>query len=258
MGLAIKKNRLAREVIGFFRDKKKIAAAVKIGAIDRGTTDFKGAVGESDLVILCSPVNDIIEKLKLIKKWGYKNTLVTDTGSTKTEIIQAARGLDFIGSHPLAGSEQSGIVYAKSGLFSGSLCILTPTGREKASSVRRIEGLWRGLGADTAALTPDEHDHILAFTSHLPHVAAFSLIKAIPERYMRFSAGGLKDTTRIALSNPDIWAGIFTTNKKDILLAVTELERCVREFKKTIATNDKRGLLLFLKSAQGKRKKLVP
>jgi prephenate dehydrogenase len=257
IGLAVKKKGLAQEVIGFFRNKKKIASAVKMGVIDRGTCDLKRCMEESDLVILCSPVSDIIKKLKLIKKLGAKNVLITDTGSTKQEIVKAARGLNFVGSHPLAGSEQSGITYARHELFSGSICILTPTGKEASASTHAIALFWKHLGAHAIMLSPREHDNILSFTSHLPHAAAFSLIDAIPQAYLKFCAGGLKDTTRIAMSNPDIWLDIFTSNKKNMLKAIRLFERSLSEFKKALAQDNRQKLLLFLKNAADIRSRIT-
>jgi prephenate dehydrogenase len=253
IGLALKKKRLAREVVGFFRDKKKIAAAVKTGAIDTGTSDLKTAVCGSDFIILCSPIHDIIEKLKSFKKWGLTEALLTDTGSTKAEIVKNAQGLDFVGSHPLAGSEQSGIAHAADDLFINSVCLLTPTSKTRASSVARIREFWKILGAQPVALSAQEHDRILSLTSHLPHAAAFSLVNAIPLPLLRFSAGGLRDTTRIALSNPDIWMDIFLSNKRDLCRAVSCLEKTLREFKNAVAGGDRKKILRFLKKAQNKR-----
>lgn len=257
IGLAVKKKHLAREVAGFFRDRKKIAAAVKRGAVDTGTNDLKSAVSGSDFIILCSPIKDIIEKLKIFKKMGLMEILITDTGSTKAEIVRNAKGLNFVGSHPLAGSEQSGIAHAQSDLFLNSVCLLTPTPETHPSSVMRIRNFWKSLGAQPFGLSAREHDRILSLTSHLPHAVAFSLVNALPPGFLRFSAGGLKDTTRIALSSPDIWLDIFLSNKGNLCLALRCFEKTLREFKNAVADGNRKKILRFLRSAQDKRRDLA-
>jgi len=256
IGMAVKKKRVAGMVVGFFRDKTKIKAAIRMGAIDKGSNNLREAVKGSDLIILCSPVDDIISKLKDLKIIGLDDTLVTDTGSTKSEIMKAARGLNFVGSHPLAGSEQSGAAFAKSQLFEGSVCIITS--KEKRSrSAERIAKFWKTLGSETIAMAPEDHDHILSFTSHLPHAAAFALIKCVPKNLFKFSAGGLKDTTRIALSNPLVWLDIFLSNRTNMLNSIISLERSLSQFKDALRRADRRKLLSFLKAAQANRKSLM-
>jgi prephenate dehydrogenase len=257
IGLAVKKHKLADKVTGFFRNKGKIAAAVKMGAIDEGTDDLKKAVELSGLIILCSPVSDIIKKLKMLKKIAGKTTLITDTGSTKSEIVKAAGRLDFIGSHPLAGSEQSGVSHARSDLLKNSILILTPQRCEQSRSLTRLAEFWEKLGAKIVVMTPEKHDHILAFSSHLPHATAFSLMQALPKEAIGFAAGGLKDSTRIALSNPDIWADIFISNTKEILRSISAFEKAIKTLKKAVAGGDKKELVSFLRQAKDKRR-LIP
>lgn len=259
VGLAVKKYRIADEVVGYFRHKDKIKKSIAKGAIDRGTTDFFEAVGDCDLIILSSPVNDIIEKLGLIKKLGVgQKTLITDTGSTKSEIVRAAGGLNFIGAHPLAGSEHSGVGFADHSLFKNSLCLLTPTGKEKKGSLRRIALFWQHLGARTKLMDAESHDRILAFTSHLPHAAAFSLISALPQHILRLSAGGLRDATRIAMSEPKVWADIFLSNKKNVILALQCFEKELKRLENAIRLSDRKTMMNFLSGAVKKRKTISP
>lgn len=257
VGLAVRKHKLADKVTGFFRDKGKIAAAVKMGAIDEGTDDFKKAVALSDLIILCSPVSDIIKKLKILKKTVGKTAIITDTGSTKLKIVKTAVPLDFIGSHPLAGSEQSGVSHARADLFKNSILILTPQRCKQSRSLTRLAEFWEKLGSKIIVMTPERHDHILAFSSHLPHATAFSLMQALPKETLGFAAGGLKDATRIALSNPDIWADIFISNSKEIIRSITAFETSLKTLKKAVAGQDKKELVSFLRQAKDKRR-LIP
>lgn len=259
IGLAVKKYRLAGEVVGFFRHRKKIEECIAKGAIDRGTTDFFDAVDHCDLIILSTPVNDIVEKLMLIKRLDIApTTLITDTGSTKSEIVRAAGGLNFVGSHPLAGSEHSGVGFADSSLFENSLCLLTPTGKEKKDTLRRIALFWRHLGARTQRMDAESHDRILAFTSHLPHAAAFSLISALPQSILRFCAGGLRDSTRIAMSSPEVWADVFLSNKKNIIPAITCFEKELKKLRAVVRRSDRKTLLKILVGAVKKRTSISP
>ena len=219
LGLAIKKKKLADQVVGFFRHKNKISQAIKLKAVDAGTNDFALAVQDSDFIILCSPVSDIVRRLKELKK-AKITALITDIGSTKSEITKAGRDLNFIGSHPLAGSEKNGIAFARADLFKISLCVLTPGNNLSASSLEKVNRFWRLLEAKTVVLSPDEHDRILSFASHLPHVAAFALMNTVPKEMLPFAAGGLRDTTRIASSDPKIWSDILLSNNKHLLKTI--------------------------------------
>lgn len=256
IGMALKEKRLAGRVVGFFRHKGKIAFAKKIGAIDQGTDDLREALKGSDLIILCSPVGGIIDTLKCFKNIRPHHALITDIGSTKGEIVGAASGLNFIGAHPLAGSEHSGADFAKADLFKDTLCILTPTKNSSKTSVKKISAFWQGLGAKPIVMDPETHDAILAFTSHLPHALAFALIRAIPRNSLKFSAGGLKDTTRIALSHPEIWTDIFLSNRREVLRSLAAFDKSIKKLAAAISKKDKGMLLSLLKKAQETRKTL--
>ena len=224
--------------------------------MDEGTNNFNKSIQESDFIILCSPVNDIVQKLKMIKKIGDRHILITDVGSTKTRIVKAAQGLNFIGSHPLAGSQQSGLIHAKKDLFKDVLCILTPKDARANHSFEKVKEFWTRLGSRPIVIKPQTHDRILAFVSHLPHVIAFSLIQAIPKNYLKFGATGLKDTTRIALSPPEIWADIFLSNKKDVLAAIEVFIKALQSLKKKLLNNNRKTLTSHLSAAQKMRMSL--
>jgi len=257
LGLAIKEQRLADKVTGYFRDKEKLAFGIQNGYVDEGSTDFIKSIKDADLIILCSPVRDIISKLEIIKKNSSHKTLVTDTGSTKNEIAKAARGMNFIGSHPLAGSEHSGMHHARKDLFKNALCVLTPDGKKNQPALKVLKKFWASLGARTCVTTPEKHDHLLAFVSHLPHAIAFSLIHSIPDPYARFSAGGLKDTTRIALSSPELWSDIFLSNKKELSTAIRAFKKELTIIEQLLAKNNRENLVSHLKACQKRRLGLV-
>ncbi|MFA5038725.1 MAG: prephenate dehydrogenase/arogenate dehydrogenase family protein [Candidatus Omnitrophota bacterium] len=257
IAMALKERKLAASVCGYFRHRKKIAVALRKKAVDEGTDRLDQAVRGAELIILCSPVEDIIAVLKCLKKNPVPGALITDVGSTKQEIVKASAGLNFVGGHPLAGSERGGIEFARPDLFEQAPCILT-TDRVSQDSLSRTAVFWKALGAKVVTMTSRQHDQALAFTSHLPHALAYALIAAVPERFTRFSAGGLKDTTRIALSKPGLWSGIFLTNRGEILKSLSAFEKSLNALKSAIAENRRTTLLRLLSQAQKKRNSCLP
>ncbi|MDD5775974.1 MAG: prephenate dehydrogenase, partial [Candidatus Omnitrophica bacterium] len=220
LALFIKKNKLAKEVVGVTEHKASLALAVKMKAIDKGSLSLDIIRG-ADLLILAAPVDTIIALRKQIRKNISKDCVVTDVGSTKERIVSILEKdfKNYAGSHPLAGSEKRGIINARPGIFKDSLCILTPTDKTSKKALAKIKALWLKTGARLVTLSPEAHDKALSFTSHLPHIAAFSLINSVPLNFLKLSSGGLKDTTRVALSSPKLWQGIFLTNRNDLLKA---------------------------------------
>ncbi|MFA5311015.1 MAG: prephenate dehydrogenase/arogenate dehydrogenase family protein [Candidatus Omnitrophota bacterium] len=255
LGLDIKKRGLAREVVGISRHKKSILLALKKKAIDRGSLSLSIIKG-ADLVILATPVKAIINLRESIIKYISKGCIITDVGSTKGAIGNSLEGIfpNYVGSHPLAGSEKRGIANASLGIFDGSLCVLT-LGRNKVSSasLKKIKAMWNKLGAKTIMLTSREHDKYLAFSSHLPHISAYSLIDSIPRKALRFSAGGLKDTTRIAASDPLLWSDILLTNRDNLLKAINSFEHSLKKIKSAVKANDARSLRKILSQSKIKR-----
>lgn len=258
IGLALKKKRLAKKIIGVARKSKTFKDALRLKAIDQATRDISKAVKGADLVILCQPVEAIIASLPKIAKLLKPGTIVIDVGSSKSEIVKKAqkhlpRNVFFVGCHPLAGSEKKGIGFASSKLFDKTLCILTPTPATNKKALKAVENLWHKLGAKTCFLKPIVHDDILAFISHLPHVVAFSLINSIPAQYLKFSAAGLKDTTRIAASDPIIWKDVCISNAPQILKSLDCFESVLRKLKHQISKRDSPGLKKAFSQAQKKR-----
>lgn len=260
LGMAIKKNGLTDKVVGVSRKTKTIKKAKKIGAIDQGSLDFDILKG-CDLIILCAPVKTIIRLFSHIKPY-VNGAIVSDVGSTKLEIINAAKrylpkNTDFIGAHPLAGSEKRGIASAEKGLFSGSLCLLTPIKTNKRANIRKLKLFWERLGAKVKVIAAEEHDKIISATSHLPHLTAFGLIAAIPESYFPYAASGLKDTTRIASSDPLLWTEIFLTNPKAVIKSIIALQKELAVFSGLIRKKDAKTLFDKIKRAKIKRDKLI-
>ena len=257
IALAIKKKRLAKVVVGVSRHKKTLLLAKKIMAIDKGSQELN-IIKDADLVILATPVDTIINLAPKISALVKKDCIVSDVGSTKREIVSKLERIfpRYIGSHPLAGSEKRGVVNANPSIIKGSLCILTPTKNTDKEALEKIKRLWSELGARVAFLAPDAHDKILSFVSHLPHLVAFSLIDIIPKEYLRLASSGLKDTTRIAASDSEIWCDIFLSNKKNILKSIGLFQNNLSRIKSAIQRKDKKLLNKIIKEAKKKRNSL--
>lgn len=254
---AIKKKRLASEVIGVSRHRKTLLMAKKNKVIDRGSQDIR-VIKDADLVILATPVNTILSLAPKISKLIKKDCVVTDVGSTKQEIVSKLARIfpKYVGSHPLAGSEKRGLINAHPDIFKDTLCILTPDKNTDPGAKKKIERFWRQLGAKVVNLAPSTHDKILSFTSHLAHILAFSLISTVPKKYLPFASTGLKDTTRIAASDNQLWADIFLSNQKNLLKSIELFQDNLSKIKSAIIKKDYKLLSKILKQAKKKRETL--
>lgn len=200
---------------------------------DRAFADPAEAVGGSDLVVLCTPVDTITGMVEDLAQHFEPGALVTDVGSTKSRICRMAthavpEGVFFIGSHPMAGSEKSGMAHASSDLFRGRACLVTPLESAPARESNKLVRFWRAVGMEVTTLSPEKHDEIVAHISHLPHLLASVICMQLsrqPESWQAFSGQGLRDTTRVAAGNPEIWRSIFDENKEELLRAIDGFER---------------------------------
>lgn len=258
LGMAIKKNNLAKEVVGLSQKQSSLLKAMKQKSIDVASTNIEEAIKNSDLVILATPVESIIKLLKTINPYIRRGCIVTDLGSVKAEIVDAAQKIlthpsYFIGSHPLAGSEKRGVEYATEDLFQNAISVITPTDKSNSAAVAKINQLWTKVGSNVKVMSPDEHDEILAYVSHLPHLLAFGLIGTIPEKYLAFSAQGLKDSTRIAASSPEMWSDICLTNSKNIVKGLDEIVRQLSDLRQAIVQKNDKYLIDHFTKAKQKR-----
>ncbi len=257
IGLGIKKKKLARQVIGIARHKKTINSAIKRGAIDRGFLNVS-AINGADLVILATPVNSIIQIGARISSLVRPGALVTDTGSTKKLIVRKLENVlpNFVGAHPLSGSEKQGIINAEADLFCDSLCILTPTTKTSKAALGKIKRFWIELGARVIYLTPARHDKLISYVSHLPHIAAFCLIQSVPRNSLYLASSGLRDTTRIAASADTLWKDILLTNSENVLNALKKFSASLSRIKSAIIQRDTKALERILRQARLERKEL--
>ncbi len=258
LGMAMKKHRLAREVVGVSHHQSSLVNAIKEKAIDIAEMDIPKAVRNSDLVVLATPVDSIKKLLASINPHLRRGCFVTDLGSTKLEIVEAAQKhlsnpTLFVGSHPLAGSDKQGVDNANADLFQNASCIMTPLENTHQAVKKRIKLLWTGIGAEVKFLSPQEHDEMLAYVSHLPHLLAYSLMETIPEKSLEFGSTGLKDMTRIASSSPRMWSEICTTNTKNIVRTLDALVKHLAEIRKDISSKNINSLSQRFTTAKNKR-----
>lgn len=250
IGKALIKKDLAEEVVGVCRRKTSLEKALRERSLTKGfVNSYASAVRGADIVIIATPVHTVIsvmEKLGRVLSGG--KTLVTDVGSTKKEIVRSAANYSdrfrFVGGHPLAGSEKTGVENSSAGLFDGSVCVLTPPDGKLAKKGKTLEGFWRSIGVSTiCVMTPEEHDKALAFTSHLPHVSAYALAGTPEEDIPRelFSTG-FRDTARIASSDAALWSDIFMSNRVNVLRAIRKYKKVISSIEKDINEKNAKGL----------------
>ncbi|PIQ83528.1 MAG: prephenate dehydrogenase [Candidatus Omnitrophica bacterium CG11_big_fil_rev_8_21_14_0_20_63_9] len=258
LGMAIKRRRLAREVIGLGRKRPTLLAARRRGVIDRGETDPKRALRGADLLVIATPVDTIAPFAALFSRWLKPGAFVMDVGSTKAAIVRVAQkempdGVAFIGAHPIAGSEKRGLAAASATLFEDAVCVLTPTPRTPSAALSRARRFWRALGSDVITMSPQAHDRLLASTSHLPHALAYCLSRSVEIKPFRRAPPSLLDMTRIAKSDPELWDDILLANRKELLSAMARFERSWRALRSHVRSGRRDALRRFLIQAQTKR-----
>lgn len=261
LGLAIKRRRLARRVIGVSRRASTLRQAKARRAIDEGTTDWRRAVCDADLVVIATPVDTIVAHARRLARHMKPGGVLTDVGSTKAGVVREIersipRRIAYVGAHPIAGSEQRGIAAADSALFAGAACVLTKTSRTNRQALQRLARLWRALGSDVLILNPSAHDRLLAATSHLPHALAYCLANAVTLAPLRHAPPSLLDMTRIAKSDPELWDDILLSNRKELLAAMARFERSWRALRSYVRSGQRAALRRFLTKAQIKRLEL--
>ncbi|MBY0576745.1 MAG: prephenate dehydrogenase/arogenate dehydrogenase family protein [Gallionellaceae bacterium] len=225
--LALRKANAVGEVVGFGRSTATLEQAMQLGIIDRIGTDL-AELGDADIVLLATPVGQMAELMARIAPHLGVHTLVTDGGSTKSDVVAAARAnmgnriAQFIPAHPIAGAEKSGASAALADLYVGKKVVLTPLPENSKDAVARVRKAWELCGAVVSELTPQQHDAVFAAVSHLPHLLSFALVHDLAQRDNRdlllsFAASGFRDFTRIAASSPEMWRDICIANREALL-----------------------------------------
>lgn len=264
LGMALKRVGLAEEVVGVGRSEEKLRLALEVGAVDRVTTALR-AVADAALVVVATPVGTVIPVVEAIAPYLRAGTVVTDVGSTKAGIVRAAepiaraRGFSFVGGHPMAGSERTGVKSADPYLFENAYYILTPTPATERDAVAKVRALASGIGARVVELSPEAHDFYVAAVSHLPHCAAAALVNTIgvlPEReaLLPLAAGGFRDTTRVAGGDPALWRDILLSNSDAVLTMIGRYRESLSELAALIAAGDGASVEGWLRRAQQVRR----
>lgn len=240
-------------IIGLGRGEENLRRALDLGVIDRMETDWEKGLKGSELVVLATPVESIVQLLPKISSLCGHDTLVTDVGSVKGEIVRGAEEIlpfpeRFVGGHPIAGTEHSGVEASLPSLFTDRKTILTPTERTDPEATQKVRRLWEAVGSTVVLMDTDHHDRVMGFVSHLPHIVAYALVHTVyfedqkEGNLAKFSAGGFLDFTRIASSHPEMWRDICLMNREALLKAVASYARTLKELEAMISAGDGKGL----------------
>jgi len=234
---------LARRIVGVGRDIARLQPAIDDGSLDVATIELETGVREADFILLAAPVLAIEGLLERMWRAAPDGTVITDVGSTKRNIVRAAerlaarRPLAFVGSHPLAGSEQSGYGVARADLFRGATVVVTPTEGTELGALKRVTEFWEALGARVSSLDPEAHDRTVAAISHLPHLIACALVDGagrVEPAALELAARGFRDTTRIAAGDPDVWTEIFLANRDALSASVGAFRAALDDLQRAI------------------------
>ncbi|MDC1290468.1 prephenate dehydrogenase/arogenate dehydrogenase family protein [Candidatus Thioglobus sp.] len=259
---AIKENNLAKVVFGFGRDLNRLEEAQKANVIDQFSTNLKDAINDSDIVIIATPVGSFKEILNEIKPFLTSKIVISDVGSTKTNIASiVSQTLGdysnyFIPAHPIAGKEKSGFEASEANLFNNRKVIITPLETSSPDSISLIQKMWEGTGADVDFMSPESHDELLGMTSHLPHMLAFSLVNYLISKNPSasiYAAGGFKDFSRIASGDAVMWRDICIQNKDQIISHIKGYQKTLNSLVDAIENENSNELDLLFTSAKKTR-----
>jgi prephenate dehydrogenase len=243
IGLAARRAGTFGPIIGVGRDPAALAQARTRGCIDEFTTDLAKAASRADILVFCTPVDLIARQILAAVPHCKPTALITDAGSTKAAIVADVEkgipaGVQFIGSHPLAGSEKRGSEHARADLFDDRLTLITPTRRTAPQTVERATEFWAALGSRVKCISPEKHDEGLALTSHLPHLVAAALAGILPSELGELTATGFRDTTRLAGGDPNLWTAIFAQNGRNVAAALGTLLQRLIEFESALLAGE--------------------
>jgi cyclohexadieny/prephenate dehydrogenase len=246
LGMACRERHLASRLLVWARRPEARASCLEAGWCDAAPESLLDAVRGSDLLVLCPPVAAIVPLVEEIAPALAPGALLTDVGSTKGQICAAAPGLlppgrHFVGAHPMAGSEKSGMEHADAGLFAGRPCFITPATETDPAAVARIEAFWQAVGMRIHRARPEEHDALVAHVSHLPHLVATALSVTLGRETPgaeRLAGGGLRDTTRVAAGSPPMWRAICEQNRDALLGALEDFRESLGAVTGALERND--------------------
>lgn len=262
--LALKKAGLVKRVVGYSKSPSTTERARLMGVIDVEAPSALLAVSGADLVLVAVPVSATEATFNAIRHLVNKDTLIMDVGSTKREVIDAARRVlkdqvgVFVPAHPIAGKELSGVEHADADLYAGRQVILTPIERTLSAQLEKAQQVWTALGCDVRLMSPEAHDAAYAAVSHLPHMIAFALMNAITgqalgDDFLALAGPGFRDFTRIAASDPSVWRDILSSNREELLAQSRHFQRALRAFETAIAADNPEALEALIEYASRAR-----
>ena len=268
LALALKKAGIATHIVGIGRNQDSLKTALSLRVIDEAQTDIAQAMQGTDIVVIATPVAQTPEILAAIAPHLKADTIITDAGSTKSDIAgyvaNAAKNLtpallsQFVGGHPIAGAEKSGVSAANADLFFGKNVVLTPNEQTSKQALSKVRALWEATGANVSEMSAEAHDQIFAAVSHLPHLLAFALVDDLANRknsqqLFDFAASGFRDFTRIAGSSPEMWRDISLANREALLSELEAYQSELKLLQKLLENKDGAGLEALFESASNAR-----
>lgn len=260
VALALKQAGSAAQIIGVGRSSKSLQTAVDLGVIDIASSNVADAIKDADIVLIAAPVAQTPAILTAIKPHLSATTVITDAGSTKSDVLISAKEIlgaqfnQFVGGHPIAGAEKSGVTAATADLYRNKNVVLTPTEATNLEAVQRVRELWQSCGATVSEMLAETHDGIFAAVSHLPHLLAFALVDEVAsrpnaEQLFGFAASGFRDFTRIAGSHPEMWRDISLANKDALLNELSAYQTEISTLKTMLENSDGAGLQALFERA---------
>ncbi|SJZ96518.1 prephenate dehydrogenase [Trichlorobacter thiogenes] len=265
---ALKAAGAVQRVIGFDLDSENLTEALQLGVVDEIAADYASAVSSADLVFLAVPVRAMTAAVAACAPYLPAGCVVTDGGSVKEELVAACEplmpeGCHFVGGHPIAGTEHSGAKASFATLFQGRRCILTPTSRTDQQALELVQRLWEAAGSRVECMEPLTHDRVFAAVSHLPHMVAYALVHAVDrsaeeeENILAFSAGGFRDFTRIASSDPSMWRDIALMNRLPLLAVLDRYQQEFAALKEKVAVGDGAWLENYFTTSKRLRDEII-
>lgn len=270
LGLAIRQRGLAGRVDGYVRRAASVEECTRVGAVDQATLDLERAVRDADLVVLCTPIGQMPEIARRMLPALKAGAVVTDVGSVKGVVVReleplvASAGAAFVGSHPMAGAEKTGVEHARAGLYQGAVCVVTPTEQTVPAAQRQVEALWQAVGARILCMPAAQHDALVSRSSHLVQLIATQLVNHVlapgaPREQGLLCAGGFRDTTRIASGSPEMWRDIAMANRDQVLLTLGEFIGGLQELHAVLSVQDGAALMeRFVRAKQIRDAWLAP
>lgn len=245
--------------VGIGRRASSLERALKFEAVDEVSTDIAAGVADVQMVILCTPIGQFERLIGQMSDSLQPGCYVTDVASTKSEVVRLAqkqlpKQVHFVGAHPMAGSEKTGVEYARADLFENALCIVTPSAKTPAADVKFVSQFWETLGCHSLMMSPQKHDRLLARVSHLPHAVATALVHlAMKQSAIDLAGPGFADSTRIASGSPEMWVDIFQTNRKATMQAIDQLVAELTRFRDRLEREDLKAIEKWLAGGKDAR-----